>query len=143
LTVEAAPEMQADAAEKRQGSGTPGAVTRNGKLRFLTLADLDCRTAAYRETTRLIEAIEADLGGADQLSIGERQLVQRAGVMGALLSDIETRWIRGEPIDPAAYCTTVNAQRRVLETIGLRRRPRDVTPTLSEYMASRESEAAP
>jgi hypothetical protein len=132
--MEAAPEMPASATEKRQGSATPGAVMRSGKLRFLTLADLDCRTAAYRETTRLIAEIEADLGGADQLSTGERQLVQRAGVMGALLSDIETRWIRGEPVDPAAYCTTVNAQRRILETIGLRRRPRDLPPPLSEYL---------
>jgi hypothetical protein len=145
MSVEAAPDLDrekpVDTTEKRQGSGTPGAVMRSGKLRFLTLADLDCRTAAYRETTRLIAEIEADLGGADQLSTGERQLVQRAGVMGALLSDIETRWIRGEPVDPAAYCTTVNAQRRVLETIGLHRRPKDVVPDLRTYLA--DSEAQP
>ena len=35
----------------------------------------------------------------DQLSRGQRQLVQRAGVLGAVLSDIETHWVRGEPID--------------------------------------------
>jgi hypothetical protein len=31
--------------------------------------------------------------------------------------------------------TVVNAQRRVLETIGLRRQPRDVTPSVAEYVA--------
>jgi hypothetical protein len=50
-----------------------------GKLRLLTLGHLDGRTAAARRARELIEAIQADLGGGDRLSEGERQLVQRAG----------------------------------------------------------------
>jgi hypothetical protein len=134
-------EMQAEATETQTSSDAPGAVTRYGKARFLTLADLDQRTGAYRETVKLIAEMEVDLGGADELSSGERQLVQRAGVLGAVLSDIETRWIGGEPIDVAAYCTTVNAQRRVLETIGLRRRARDVTPSLQAYLRDKAAPA--
>jgi len=126
--------MHADAADVEGRSDVPGGATRSGKVRFLTLADLDKRTAAFRETVRIIEEIEADLGGADQLSAGERQLSQRVGVLGALLSDLEARWIRGEPLDAAAYCTVVNAQRRVIETLGLRRRPRDVTPSVRDYL---------
>jgi hypothetical protein len=98
----------------------------------LTLGDLDRRTAAYRETRKLIDEIEGDLGGGDRLSTGERQLVQRAAVLGAVLTDTESRWIEGEPVDLTGYCTIVNAQRRVLETIGLRRRSKDVTPTLTD-----------
>jgi hypothetical protein len=100
-----------------------------GKVRLLTLGDLDRRTAAYQKTRRLIDDIESDLN-ADSLSTGERQLVQRAAVLGALLEDTESRWIEGEPIDATAYCTIVNAQRRVLETIGLgsRRYAKDITP---------------
>jgi hypothetical protein len=101
----------------------------------LTLADLDRRTAAYRETRKLIDEIEADCGGRDMLSTGERQLVQRAAVLGAVLTDTESRWIEGEPVDLTGYCTIVNAQRRLLETIGLRRQPRDVTPSVAEYVA--------
>src|SRR5262245_28590746 len=126
--------MQVDTAESADRNNVAGATTRYGKLRFLTLADIDKRTVAFRETTRIMEEIESDLGGPDQLSAGERQLVQRVGVLGALLSDIEARWIRGEPLDPVAYCTIVNAQRRVLETIGLRRRPKDVTPSVRDYL---------
>jgi hypothetical protein len=33
------------------------------------------------------------------------------------------------------YCTLVNAQRRLLETVGLKRVARDVTPSLQEYLA--------
>lgn len=111
-----------------------------GKTRLLTLGDLDRRTASYRKTVDLISAIETDLGGAGNLSAAERQLVQRAGTLGAMLEDVETKWIAGEPIDPAAFCTVVNAQRRVLETIGLKRRPRDVTPDLQSYLATRAKE---
>jgi hypothetical protein len=98
-----------------------------GKARLLTLDGLDRRTAAYRTTRKLIDEIEGDLGGADRLTTGERQLVQRAAVLGAVLTDTESRWIEGEPIDTTAYCTVINAQRRLFETIGLERRTRDVS----------------
>ena len=52
------------------------------------------------------------------------------GVTGALLEDIEAAWLSGQPIDPAQYCTLVNSQRRLLETVGLKRQARDVTPKL-------------
>jgi ribosomal protein L30/L7E len=126
--------MHTDTVDSADRSNVQGATTRYGKLRFLTLADIDKRTVAYRETTRIMEEIESDLGGPEQLSAGERQLVQRAGVLGAVLSDIEARWIRGEPLDPGSYCTIINAQRRVLEGLGLRRRPKDVTPSVRDYL---------
>jgi hypothetical protein len=113
---------------------------RAGKARLTSIDGLDRRTAAYRQTRRLIDEIENDLGGTARLSTGERQLVQRAAVLGAVLTDTESRWIEGEPIDTTAYCTVVNAQRRVLETIGLRRQPRDMTPTLAEYLAASEAD---
>jgi hypothetical protein len=112
------------------------------QARKATLEGVDRRTAAYRVTRRLMADIESDLGGAEQLTAAERELVQRVAVMGAYLTEMEKRWIGGEKLDPAVYCTLVNAQRRVAETIGLRRRPRDVTPSISSYLASREPEAA-
>lgn len=113
---------------------------RPGKARLLSLADIDRRTAAYRRTCELIESIEGDLGGTDRLTVGERQIVQRAAVTGALIEDLEARWLKGEPIDPALYCTLGNAQRRLFEAVGLRRRARDVTPTISEYVAQKAAE---
>jgi hypothetical protein len=113
-----------------------GDAARKGrKTRLLTLADIDGRTSAYKETRRLIdEMIESDLGGSAALSTGEKQLVQRAAVLGAVLTDIESRWIEGQPIDATVYCTVVNAQRRVLETIGLRRRAKQVM-SVDDYVA--------
>jgi hypothetical protein len=129
--VESDAKMTAESAQETAQIGSrksADASKAGGKLRLLSLSDLDKRTAAYRETRRLIDEIETDLGGGDRLSTGERQLIQRAAVLGAVLTDCESRWIEGEPIDPTSYCTIVNAQRRVFETIGLHRRARDVTP---------------
>jgi hypothetical protein len=118
-----------------------GTVTPD-RVRFLSLHDIDRRTTAYRKAVDLIDAIESDLGGADRLSTGERQLIQRAAVTGAMLEDQEARWLSGEMIDPALYATLGNAQRRMFEAVGLRRRPRDVTPKLSSYLANAHAEAA-
>jgi hypothetical protein len=66
----------------------------------------------------LIADIESDLGGADQLAAAERQLVQHGAILGAVLTDMEAKWLRGGHFDLATYCTTINCQRRVFEEIG-------------------------
>src|SRR5262249_34042598 len=105
-----------------------------GKYRLLSLADVDKRTIAYRETRRVLAGLEADLGGADALSTAERQLAQHAAVLAAILCDLEVKYIQRRLLDPATFCTVLNAQRRTLEALGLRRRPRDVTPSVEEYV---------
>src|SRR6516165_2859972 len=122
--------MSADAAEVRVGNG-------GGKIRLLSLHDLDRRTAAYRRTVDLIEQIETDAGGHDQLTTGQRQIIQRIALTCALAEHLEARWLSGEEIDPTLYCTLANAQK------GLRRVPRDVTPSLTDYLRSRDAAPGP
>jgi hypothetical protein len=50
--------------------------------------------------------------------------------------------LKGEKFDVAAYTTGVNALRRLLADIGQERRLRDVTPTLTEYLARSAEENA-
>lgn len=107
-----------------------------GKLRLLTLDHLDGRTAAARRARELIDAIELDLGGADRLSEGSRQLVQRAAILGTFIESCEARWLGGTAVDLADYLAAINSQRRVLATLGLERRAREVAPSVSEYIAS-------
>jgi hypothetical protein len=120
---------------------TPRIRVGNGgdKVRLLTLDSLDRRCAAHKRTTRLIEAIEADAGGADRLSTGERQIIQRAAIAGALSEHLEARWLSGGQIDPATYCTLANCQRRLLEVVygrSLERRLRDVSDASSTHILS-------
>ena len=123
-------------------SATDAAPTNGGKVRLLTLEHLDGRTGAARRARELIADIESDLGGSDRLSAGQRQLVQRAAVLGALIESYEASHLAGEPIAIEPYLAAINSQRRVLATIGLERRARDVTPTPAEYLARRAAEKA-
>ena len=102
--------------------------TRDGKVRLRSLDDLDRRTAAGRAAQNLITGLENDLGGAEVLSVAQREICKRAALAGAILEDWECRWVGGEPIEVEAYATLANTQRRLLTTIGLTRRARDVTP---------------
>jgi len=56
------------------------------------------------------------------------ELAQRAALLSAMLEDYEAQWVASQDIVLADYALLVNAQRRVLRTIGLERRPLDVTP---------------
>ena len=102
--------------------------TRQGKVRLRSLDDLDNRTAAARRARDLVADLESDLGGGDRLSVGLRELVKRAAMLGAIVEDCEVRWLERKPVDLDTYLAAVNAQRRVLVTVGLDRVPRDVTP---------------
>jgi hypothetical protein len=104
---------------------------RHKKRAFMTLADVDGRTNAAKNARALVAALESDIGV--DLSAAERELAQRAGILGAVLEDSETRWIAGEPFDLALYGSLVNVQRRVLETLGIKRQARDVSPSLEAY----------
>ena len=128
--------MPADVAEVQVGNA-------GQKVRLLSLHDLDRRTAAYQRTVALIDAIEADAGGHDQLTTGQRQIVQRIALTCALAEHLEARWLSGEEIDPTIYCTLANAQKRLLELVGLRRLPRDVTPSLTDYLRSHNAAPSP
>jgi hypothetical protein len=108
--------------------------TRSGKARLVTLDGLDARTAAAKAARHLIDMLSSDLGGADQLSAGQRQLVHRAALCGAIVADFEARWVAGQPIPLNEYLSAVNVQRRVLATLGLERRAREVGPTLGDLL---------
>jgi hypothetical protein len=104
-----------------------------GKARLLSLEDLDRRTGAYRKTAELIDRVEADLGGADRLSTAEQQIIRHAALTGAMLEDLGARWLSGEQIDPALYVQLSNSERRLYETVGLRRVAGDVMPDPLAY----------
>jgi hypothetical protein len=112
------------------------------RLRLMTLSDLDRRTGTARRANDLINAMQEDLGGESRLATGERQIIQRAAILGTLAEDIEARWLSGESIDPTMLCTIDNAQRRLLEAVGIRRVPRDITPPLKDYLAEAHTEPA-
>jgi hypothetical protein len=131
--------IPADAVEVQAGNA-------GQKVRLLSLHDLDRRTQAFRRAEALISAIEQDAGGAEHLTAGARQIIQRGAMLCVLAEHLETEWLNGKPVDPIILCTIANAQRRLLETVGLKRIPQTVGPTLGDLLVAdlaRQSEAQP
>jgi hypothetical protein len=120
----------------------PTIVDGSGKVRLMTLSDLDRRTGAAKRAHDLMKAIHVDLGGEDRLATGERQLIQRAALLAVLAEDLECRWLLGQSSDIGTLCAIANCQRRLFEVVGLRRVPRDIAPRLESYLANAHAEEA-
>ncbi|HEY7248692.1 MAG TPA: hypothetical protein VH678_32920 [Xanthobacteraceae bacterium] len=110
------------------------ARTRWGRIKLRSLDELDGRTAAARRARDLIAHLVADAGGNDNITEGMRQLITRAAVIAAYVEDIEARWISGGNIKVEEYLAAANTQKRILEAVGLQRVPRNITPSLTEYL---------
>ena len=132
-----------------QSNGAPPPKRRrhwrpSGKTRLRTLDELDGRTHAAQHAKELVSRLVVDLGGSQQVTVGRHELIKRAAVLGALIEDCEVRWLRKEPVEINDYLAAINAQRRVLVSIGLERRARDVT-SLGDILRDghRKGEALP
>jgi len=79
------------------------------------------------------------LGGADRLSELEHQVVRRAVGLALRCEQIETQLAEGKPVDIAATATLINVFNRTASLLGLKRRARDVTPHLEDYISQRYS----
>jgi hypothetical protein len=91
-------------------------------------------------TRRMRDVIElhlSDLGGIDAASEAEKSIVRRIATLTIELERIEARLSATRtPSDHSIemYQRCANTLRRLLETIGIHRRQRDVTPTLQGFL---------
>jgi hypothetical protein len=106
------------------------------------LAGIDQRTATFRRYRDLIEAIVADQGGDDQCSESRKQLIRRFAACSVLAEQAEAKLAAGQEIDVATHALLVSSLVRLSSRIGIDRRQRNVTPTLSEYLETIEDTAA-
>ncbi|MBV8287559.1 MAG: hypothetical protein JOZ35_11615 [Hyphomicrobiales bacterium] len=76
------------------------------------------------------------------MSTIERALIEAFAGAAVTLHHLNTQLALGQQIDLSQYAQVVSAMVRVASRLGLQRRSRDVTPTLSEYLAQlQEAEA--
>ena len=67
---------------------------RAGKVRLVSMADLDRRTKAAQTAVATKSAIMSDLGGEDRLSTLERLQCENAAMASAVLRDMQVRWLQ-------------------------------------------------
>jgi hypothetical protein len=92
---------------------------------------------------RCKDVISELLSDAQNASAAERSIIRRASVLTVELEQLEAKFALAgeastEQLDLYQRCSS--SLRRLLEAIGLQRRPRDVTPNLSQYLAIKEQQ---
>ena len=95
------------------------------------LPGVDGRSPWVRRCKDVIAAHLSDLGGEDNTSAAERSIIRRASVLTVELERLEARFAlaeRASPEDLDLYHRAAGNLRRLLEAVGIQRRPRDVTP---------------
>jgi hypothetical protein len=91
-----------------------------------------------RRLRDVIELHTSDLGGLENASEAERSIIRRAATLTIELERLEAKFStlsngpRDSDLDMYQRCS--NTLRRLLETIGIKRVPRDVTPTLQGFL---------
>lgn len=130
------------AVHERAGSR---ARVRSGQL----LPGIDGRSWWTRRCRELIAAYVADLGGVDNVSAAERAICRRAATLQIELERLEFKFamlpddVAASAADIDLYQRTAGGWRRLLETVGIRRRPRDVGElTLDDILAEDAAEDA-
>jgi hypothetical protein len=76
-----------------------------------------------------------DAGGAESLSAAQLSLCQRAATLETELEFLEGQLSLGQRVDMDCYGRLAGHLRRILETLGVERKARDVTPSLDEVVA--------
>jgi hypothetical protein len=97
----------------------------NGKALFV---EADQRGPWARRWRDVLAEITNDLGGADLLSEGQKQLARRCATISIACERMEGEAALGNEIDLDAYGTLTDRLGRALQRLGLKRHPRDITP---------------
>jgi hypothetical protein len=97
------------------------------------LPGLDGRSLLARRFRDLIAQHTMDLGGESNVSQAQLSLIRRAAALTVELERWETRFADDDGAKPLAldqYQRCLNSLRRVLESLGLERKSRDITPEI-------------
>jgi hypothetical protein len=106
------------------------AVTNGKRLHVVRPGD----TAWARRFRDVLAEITNDLGGADLLSEGQRQLARRAATISIACEKMEGEGAAGAQIDLEEYGRLTDRLGRCFQRLGLKRQPRDVGLSLGDLL---------
>jgi hypothetical protein len=100
----------------------------------------DGNSAWSRRYRDLVVQHVIDMGGADRLSQAQIGLAKRCAAISVELELMEGRLSKGEPVDLDLFTRSASHLRRIYETLGLSRVPKDINPKnidqISEELAA-------
>jgi hypothetical protein len=110
----------------------------NGRKLLLS----DNRTVWGRRFCDLVSDHAQDLGGIDNLSEAEIGLLRRASAIECELERREAQLAAGEEVDLDEFARAASHCRRLWETLGVSRKPREKQVTLGDVVARHSKKAA-
>jgi hypothetical protein len=121
-------------------NSSPTVRAKKGRSRVTNGAALwldgDKRGPAARRFKDILAAILSDLGGGDLLTEGQKQLARRCSLLAVECELIEARAVVGEEINLEVYGQMTDRMGRAFQRLGLRRIPKDITPSLHAYLTA-------
>lgn len=133
------------AARSRVGNGTPKSAQRSRITNGSALVLGDNRSAWARRAKDIIAAFIVDLGGIENCSVAELSLVRRCAALTTELELLETIFSnvgRATSDQLDLYARVAGHLRRLLETLGIKRRARDITPSVTDYLRTKHGVAS-
>jgi hypothetical protein len=106
------------------------------------LPGLDGRSTWARRFHDLCAAHASDCGGPDSLSEAQISLIRRSAALEVTLEKLETDMANGVEVNLDLYSRVAGHLRRILETVGVRRVAKDVTPKLADILLRHQQEEA-
>jgi hypothetical protein len=98
------------------------------------LPNVDGRSIVARRFRDIVGAMVSDQGGGDQCSESRVQLIRRFAAAAVLAEQMEAELARGKSIDIREHALLCSTMVRVARQIGVKRVPRNVTPTVIDYL---------
>jgi hypothetical protein len=123
--------MTADtsAKQKQKTKGRSGVTNGNS----LFLEGVDGRSALAKRYRDILSQLISDLGG-DHPSEAMSLIARRAATLAVWCEQREAEMASNKDINIGEFTTAINSLRRLLTDIGLERRAKDITPSLSDYV---------
>jgi hypothetical protein len=129
-----APKTRPVAGDTRYGNSRVTNAAREGRLVWLD--KIDHRSPVARRFKDLVSIVTSDLGGPDQLSESQRQIIRRIASLSVWCESQEAKMADGTEVDINEFQRTANSLRRLCESIGLQRRQRDTGPSLGDILSA-------
>ena len=141
------PRPRVPAGDPKGGQWTTTRTARSRITNHRTMwPKLDGRSAEARRFRDLVRQFVADMGGIEDCSAVKLGLIRRLAAVTVMSEQIEARMANGDRVDVTTLCQLASTALRLSGRLGLDRRQRDVTPTLSDYLratAHPDGEAVP
>jgi hypothetical protein len=120
----------------------------NGKATFLKRIAGGGQLGNTVEARRFVDVLQtlvADLGGRDDMSEAQYQVARRCAALAVRCELDEALMVAGQPVNMDAFGRNASRLGRELQRLGfkgLRRRPKDVTPSVRAYAREHAQEAS-